>query len=78
MDEFGSRTLETVQHFALDLVQPPVVLDHANHAQESGTLLCGQEEDDATLRALGLHGGSLCSRRPAMGVDSVNGGRMSG
>jgi hypothetical protein len=77
-DELGGRSLEPFEDFALDLVQPPVVLDDADNAQESGPLLCGEEEDETALCALGLHAGSVSTPRQDMGAGSVNAGRTSG
>ena len=77
-DQLGGRILDAAEHRALDIVQPPVVLDHADNAQESGSFLLGQEEDEDALCALGLHGESLCRAYGPMGACSVNGLRMSG
>ena len=77
-DELRSWIVEPIEHRALDVVQPPVVLDHANNAQESGSFLRGQEEEKDALCALGLHAGSVRPAPPAMGSGSVKAVRTSG
>jgi len=77
-NELGGEILDALEHRALDLVQPPVVLDHADNAQESGSFLRGQEEEKDALCALGLHGGSVRRARPPVGSRSVNAVRTSG
>jgi hypothetical protein len=77
-DELGGRTLEPCEHLALDLVQPPVVLDDADNAQESGPLLRGEEQGETALCPLGLHGRSVRPAGPGMGARSVNAVRRFG
>jgi hypothetical protein len=78
VDELGGGALEPLEHGALDLVQPPVVLDHAYDAQKSGLLLRGQEKDDDALRALRFHIPECEPAGRSMGAGSVNAGRTSG
>ena len=76
--ELGCRKLDPLEQLALEVVQPPVVLDDVDDAQESGPLLGAEQEDETALRALGLHAGSVRRLPISMGADSVKAGRTSG
>ena len=54
------------------LIQPPVVLDDPEDAHESQALFTCQEEENAGLRMLGLHGASVCDHAAVVGGGAVN------
>ena len=58
---------------AFELVEPPVVLDHAEDAHESGALFRCQEEDETALYALGLHDHQSAPMAVTVGTGTVKG-----
>src|SRR5262249_43808892 len=77
-NQLVDRELEATENRALDGIEPPVVLDHAQDAYESGPFFRCQEEDEAALRTLGLHAASGQRARPPVGTGTVNGGGTFG